>query len=821
MKVAVVAPSPVPFTIGGAERAWRGIVDAINDGTEHVCELLKVPSPERDLAELVRSYRMFLGLDVTHFDLVLTSKYPAWMVNHPEHDIYLFHRLRGLYDTYPGHLPARVDVADRRVAEVARILRTPPTREGAYKALDLAEALVERWPDDPVLGHPGPLGRELVHYLDSIGFAPDEGRRYFSLSDTVARRPGYFPPRVGVEVLELPSNLAGLGPGTYERFFTASRLDGPKRLDLLIEAYRRVPGDVPLLIAGSGPEEARLRELAAGDDRVQLLGFVTDEQLAEHYRRALAVPFIPLDEDWGLIAVEAMASATPVVTCTDSGGPADLVDDGVNGFVVQPSTAALAGALTRLVQEPGLAERLGTAGLARSKAITWEGVVKRLTAGRERRIRRAAGETRRGLGPTAAATTKPVDNEGWRTGKPKVVVLSTFVIHPARHGGQLRCWHLYRELTDRFDIEFLCLGSIHDFTSEQVVAPGIVQRVVPRSFEHHQLEVGWDHRTGMAVGDIVAGLFVDRSTEFMAMATASLRDAEAVLLAHPFLLEVAEKLAPSVPVIYDAHNSEADLKGELLGGRPGGDELLDRVEAIEGRAVRSSVVRTACSTDDAARLGERYGVEERSFLIVPNGVDVAGTEFVTGDERTRNTERFLARYSTMATRGLEHIAVFFGSWHPPNIEAGRRLLRIAPSVPDALIVLAGGHTSALPRFGLPANVAPAGLVSDLVKKALLRSATIGLNPVVQGSGTNLKLVEYLAAGLPVVTTPTGARGLPVVEGVHARLADLPEFGAAMTASIADPGRPAMATAGRLLVEESFDWARIAPRLSAAIAAALP
>ena len=100
MKVALVAPSPVPFTIGGAEKLWWGMLEYINQQTLHQAELIKLPSPERNFPELIRSYETFSKLDLSHFDRVITTKYPAWMVDHPEHFCYLQHKLRGLYDTY-------------------------------------------------------------------------------------------------------------------------------------------------------------------------------------------------------------------------------------------------------------------------------------------------------------------------------------------------------------------------------------------------------------------------------------------------------------------------------------------------------------------------------------------------------------------------------------------------------------------------------------------------------------------------------------------------------------------------------------------------
>ena len=90
-------------------------------------------------------------------------------------------------------------------------------------------------------------------------------RRYFAISNTVAQREGYFPPGAAVEVLPHPSDLEGFRQEPGEFVFTASRLDGPKRLDLLIKAYRKCRTDAPLVIAGDGPAGDALR--AAGGRR--------------------------------------------------------------------------------------------------------------------------------------------------------------------------------------------------------------------------------------------------------------------------------------------------------------------------------------------------------------------------------------------------------------------------------------------------------------------------------------------------------------------------------------------------------------------------
>ena len=90
--------------------------------------------------------------------------------------------------------------------------------------------------------------------------------------------------------------------------------------------------------------------------------------------------FPPLLEDYGFVTAEAFASRKPVVTCRDSGGPAELVQDGVQGFVCEPTPVSLACALRRLVDDQALAERMGGAASEVSARMNWAEAVRLLTA---------------------------------------------------------------------------------------------------------------------------------------------------------------------------------------------------------------------------------------------------------------------------------------------------------------------------------------------------------------------------------------------------------------------------------------------------------
>ena len=140
---------------------------------------------------------------------------------------------------------------------------------------------------------------------------------------------------------------------------SVNRLDRAKRIDLLIEAAKLDPS-LRIVIAGEGPDRARLEQLASGlNGRIDFTGRVDDERLADLYARCLAVFYAPVDEDYGMVPYEAFLSEKPVVTTIDAGGPLEIVHDRETGVVVAPEAAAVARACAYLAGAPRRGEGLG------------------------------------------------------------------------------------------------------------------------------------------------------------------------------------------------------------------------------------------------------------------------------------------------------------------------------------------------------------------------------------------------------------------------------------------------------------------------------
>ncbi len=156
-------------------------------------------------------------------------------------------------------------------------------------------------------------------------------------------------------------------------WLAVGRLVYYKGLASALEALAHVPGK--LLVIGNGPHEAELRRRAAAlgvASRVAFLPYASGDLLCGAYRAATALwfPSNARSEAFGLVQVEAMASGCPVLnTDIPNSGVPWVSRDGESGLTVPVGDAdALARAAQRLLEEPGLRERLGEGGRARAAA---------------------------------------------------------------------------------------------------------------------------------------------------------------------------------------------------------------------------------------------------------------------------------------------------------------------------------------------------------------------------------------------------------------------------------------------------------------------
>lgn len=784
MRIAIVAPHPAPLAIGGAENLFWGLQRAFGEAG-HDCEIIGHISPERSLVEVLTSYLTASAIDVGAYDCVISGKYPSWMVRHPDHRLYLLHRLRGLYDAYSG--PALPPALANLPAVAALRPGGPlaPQTTDASVVMRSVEAILATGESGLPAGafaYPGPLARELIHALDNSALNSARIRRFASISKTVANRAGYFPAAAGVSVLYPPPHRLDYSCGGADYFFTSSRLDGPKRIALLIEAIRLTSLDVPLLIAGTGSERQRLEELACGDPRIRFLGFVPDSEMPRYYRDAIAVPFVPFDEDYGLVTLEAMKSGKPVLTTRDAGGPCEFVQNGRTGLVCEPTPQAIAAGMIRLATHRENAATMGRHAAAHVADVTWEGVVNGLL-GSKFAGKRSSARRRR-----------------------KIVVATTLPIFPPQGGGQARVFHLYSNLAREMDVSIVSFGNPGEPVTRLEIAPNLTEIRVGKSSDHDRLERRL--MTAMAeipVTDVAMPRLSHLTPMYRTVLQTATRNCDAIVACHPFLIGEIDAVSRGQPLWFEAQDVEFTLKQQAFASVPGHEIILNDVKEVERRCWSRAKFVFGCTQNDLAELERIYGKTRAVVAEVSNGVALDEIAFTS--PQARAVARQQLQFSDQT------LALFLGSWHPPNLDAIEHILLLARSAPDVRFIIAGSAGIPFMSRDIPDNVELLGPISNAKRAILLAGADVALNPMLSGTGSNLKMLDYFAAGIPVVSTPFGARGLDVLSGQHAVLSAIDAFPQAIRAVTGHTiQREAMIESAYELVLNRYSWETIADGL---------
>lgn len=339
----------IPFVRGGAEILAEGLRDAlVSHG--HIAEIVTIPFkwyPADVIPDQMVSARLF---DLTAFhdpiDRVIGLKFPAYLIPHPSKSLWMVHQHRDAYELWDNEMGALN--WHERGREIRNLIRETDSRI---------------------------LNDEFeARYAISKNVA-DRAR----LNNQVALEPLYHP----------PLNADQFFCGDNEPYILfPSRLSSIKRQYLVIEAMSHVSSPGKLVLTGSPDSKAYMDELKAlaerhgVSDRVEFTGYLDEERKRQLMADARAIAFTPYDEDYGYITLEAMLASKPVVTCRDSGGVLEFIDDQINGVVCQPSASEVGDALERLLARPERAREMGAAGRERydQMEISWANVVEKLTA---------------------------------------------------------------------------------------------------------------------------------------------------------------------------------------------------------------------------------------------------------------------------------------------------------------------------------------------------------------------------------------------------------------------------------------------------------
>jgi polysaccharide biosynthesis protein PslH len=256
------------------------------------------------------------------------------------------------------------------------------------------------------------------------------------------------------------------------------------------------------------------------------------------------------------------------------------------------------------------------------------------------------------------------------------------------------------------------------------------------------------------------------------------------------IILVLRKTLRHTKIAYHAHNVEFLLRVERNG------RLVAAITRLAEKYILTNCdISFAVSEDDRQRFRSLYGVLPS---LLPNGVDCSAY-------LVPKTEIDFAR----AKFGITDEAILFMGLYgyPPNTEAVRFLVdEVMPELhrrrPNIRLVITGGGPPISPPW-----LIQTGVVSRHELNAIICACRIGSAPIFWGSGTRLKILEYMAASLPVVSTRKGAEGLNLEAGKHVLYAETAsEFQGAILNLLSDATTSQrLAQQASILVRSRFDW----------------
>jgi glycosyltransferase involved in cell wall biosynthesis len=412
---------------------------------------------------------------------------------------------------------------------------------------------------------------------------------------------------------------------------------------------------------------------------------------------------------------------------------------------------------------------------------------------------------------SAGALHVPTDLlDYWITSdRPRVLTMASHTAFPPLSGGHQRGYHVNKSLAEN-GLSVLYISPV--LRREQFLALKSRAFRVADNFVELQLfrpvrQIGNTLLDKLSLPPLAFSLHPNAIWSTPALTRLALA-ADAILIEHPWLFP---RPIPSTlggkPLVLNAHNIEQDLYAPVLG------EIWNRwirkqLAVTEANAFAQADLAFVCSDEDAERAHALYGVQQEKLVIIPNGAMAPSELAEPTDERSHARARL----------GLNDrpTILFVGSAHRPNVEGAKRLLSLLHRAPrqDRQYLFIGSVCDHLPKQHVE-EVKLLGRVDALAD--YYAASDLAINPVEHGAGTNVKMLEYMAARLPILTTPVGARGIALRPGIDAVIAPLEEFPARIEELLADFAlRNRLRANARALAETLYSWPVVGQRAASAL-----
>jgi glycosyltransferase involved in cell wall biosynthesis len=381
----------------------------------------------------------------------------------------------------------------------------------------------------------------------------------------------------------------------------------------------------------------------------------------------------------------------------------------------------------------------------------------------------------------------------------QVLVLTPYIPFPPAFGGSVRIYHLIRQLSAHHQVHLLSFREEMGTGDPRGLEPFCrTITLIPRRTGNKRL---------LQARSLLSRYSFQRRFHYSRQMQEELDRLVSKQAIDLILVEFSQmagyRFPKGIPLVVDEHNIEFDILDRMTARENGAfRRFYNRIEAAKFRREElASLKKAALTLVTSERDGELLAsyVPGLKTAVISNGVDCNHFARPEGPRQPCT-------------------AVFVGATHYfPNEDGVLFFLRevqekIRKAWPEFKFVVVGGNPPASITRYRSASVDVTGFVRDV--RPFMWSASLFVVPLRMGGGTRFKIVEAMAAGVPVVSTRMGAEGIPAVDGRELLLADEPEaFAEGVGKILSSPELgEALSRAGLAFVRRHFDWSVIGKQL---------
>ncbi|MBR0163318.1 MAG: glycosyltransferase family 4 protein [Lachnospiraceae bacterium] len=391
-------------------------------------------------------------------------------------------------------------------------------------------------------------------------------------------------------------------------------------------------------------------------------------------------------------------------------------------------------------------------------------------------------------------------NGSKKIGRKQITVVNHFFFLPPQMGGSIYIYDFYLELSRWFDINIITIV-MEDFYQERISINEHLH-VYPMALSHNIMQ----RKSNYQLPELFVSNESVQDEGVLKKVSEIASDSVIVIAEHCYMWKLIKKTCKNCDYWYRAHNVEYDFVIGRYGIRRD-DESARSVYEIENDCCKGcDTILTISQADRERFIGLYASISQHNKQVYVLGVGY-------------NVDKITKSASNESKNGLNnrvYRGLFISSVSQDAISAAYACMDIAKKFPHIQIIVAGGVGDALQRENVPKNVCILGIITDREKEYLLSNCDFALNILEAGAGVNIKMLEYMAYKLPIITTDAGARGIMLKDGVHCIITEKNRYDEDVKrfCSLSSEEKEKMAENAYSLINKEYNWRSITERLVA-------